>query len=289
MLSAAQDGEDAISDGDGKIEGRKKRVIVGYKAMMITYLTVGLLSVVKAGVTPFLLCMIAGQVAMPAGISYIMISAAKHDRLSSDTYKRLNLALLEFGLIGVSISAIGGRKQDALLTLSFVLTVINSIKGYTYGVLGWDKQTETTLPKDLLKAGTKDTVKGFITVPKNFKSFTYMAATAMVASLKLLKLNEIVKFVQANSITAGLAPLLHRFNRLAFFTLMLYTVKDAADRDRLGGTTFIQLNYLCALSMGASLYFDTGGIATPIGALSAVFSAFFAFTGITSYMKNQYA
>lgn len=55
MLSAAQDGEDAISDGDGKIEGRKKRVIVGYKAMMITYLTVGLLSVVKADVTPFLL------------------------------------------------------------------------------------------------------------------------------------------------------------------------------------------------------------------------------------------
>lgn len=285
-LSAAQDGNDKTSDTDKKVEGRKKRVIMGYQAMMISYLAVGLLSLKRGGFSINVLNVIGSYIAPPAVTSYIMISAATHDRLSSDTYKRLNLALLEYGLVGLTILSIGGNK---MLALPFTLSVINSIKGYAYGVLGWDKQnSETTLLKDFMK-GAQETVKGFFSIPKNVKSFGYLIATYMVASMKLLKLNEIVKFIQANSITGGLALPLSRFNRLAFFTLLLYTLKDAADRDRLGGTTFIQMNYLCALSMGVNYFFYTSGIATPLGALSAAFTAFFAFNGITSYMKNQYA
>lgn len=194
--------------------------------------------------------------------------------------------MLQYGLIGLSVCALGGSKQ---LVVPFFLSVVNSIKGYAYGVLGWDKlNSETTLLKDLIK-GTKDTIKGFWSIPKNFKAFGYLVATAIIASLKLQKLCEIAKFAQANSITAGISPLLLRFNRLALLTLMLYTLKDAADRDRLSGTTFIQLNYLCALAMGINAYFYTGGIATVMGGAHAFFAAFFAFNGITSYMKNQYA
>ena len=110
----------------------------------------------------------------------------------------------------------------------------------------------------------------------------------MIAGYKLLKLNEIFKFIQAESIAPGLAILLARFKRLSLYTLMLYTLKDAADRGRLSGTTFIELNYLSALAMSVHAVF-TVGISTPIGVLSACFAAFFAFNGITSYMKNQYA
>lgn len=282
-------GDDSISGvGDNKkIEGRKRRVIMGYKAVMISYLAVGISSAIKAGgLSTNVLCLIAGLIAMPAGISYILISAASHDRLGSDTYKRMNLALLENSLVGLSVVALAGGNK--LLTLSYVLSAINTIKGFTYGVLGWEKKSDATLLGDLAN-GTKDTVKGFLSIPGKLRPFGYWALTCMLALSKLAKLKEIVQLVQANSVAAaGIAPLLARFNRLALLTLMSYTLKDAADRDRLGGTTFIQLNYLCALSMGVNAFFS-GGMTTPIGALSAVFALFCAFNGITSYAKNQNA
>ena len=50
----------------------------------------------------------------------------------------------------------------------------------------------------------------------------------------------------------------------------------------------VQFNYLCALSMAIhSLYF-AGGIATPLGATSAIFGAFCAFNGISSQMNKYY-
>ena len=225
---------------------------------------------------------------MPAGVSYIMSGASTNDRLASDTYKRLNLALLEYGLIGLSIISLG-KGGNKLLSVAYILSVINSLKGYAYGVLGWDKQsTETTLLKDLMN-GTKDMIKGFLSMPKNVKAAGYLFATFFVAFLKLEKLWEIIKFIQANSITSELAMSLARFNRLAFLTLMVYTLKNAADRDRLNGGTFIKLNYLCSVAMGIQCAFNSGGLTTPSGILSAVFSLFFAFNGVASYMKNQYA
>ena len=289
MSSTATDEEETPSDGDKKIEGRKNRVIIGYKAMMISYIAVGIAPVATAGLSFPVFLVLAGFVTMPAGVSYIMISAAKNDRLSSDTYKRLNLALFQIGAVGLGVVALGwNKRRNAMLALTFVLSVINSTKGYAYGVLGWDKQSsETTLLRDLTRV-IKDTARGFFSMPKTINSCVYQVATALVASLKLLKLFEIVKYIQANSVTAGLSPLLNRFNRLAFFTLVLYTLKDAADRDRLGGTTFILLNYLCALSMGVNYAFYSG-MPKIMGALSAGFAAFFAFNGISSYMKNKNA
>ena len=288
-LSSSANGEDASSvSSDKKVEGRKKRVIIGYKAMIIAYLAVGLRSIAKVGLTQSILHMIGGYIVMPSGVSYIMSGAATHDRLGSDTYKRLNLALLEYGLIGLSIISLG-KGGNKLLSVAYILSVINSLKGYAYGVLGWDKQsTDTTLLKDLT-SGAKDTVKGFLSMPKNVKAAGYQVATYFTAFLKLEKLWEIVKFIQANSITAELSMSLARFNRLAFLTLMVYTLKDAADRDRLNGGTFIKLNYLCSVAMGIQCAFNSGGLTTPSGILSAVFSLFFAFNGVASYMKNQYA
>ena len=59
------------NDSDKKVEGRKKRVIVGYQSMMMSYVTVGLLSASKAGFSLPLLHMVAGYLALPAGISYM--------------------------------------------------------------------------------------------------------------------------------------------------------------------------------------------------------------------------
>ncbi len=68
--------------------------------------------------------------------------------------------------------------------------------------------------------------------------------------------------------------------------MLVYTLKDAADRDRLGGTTFIQMNYICAVSMWVHSFYLTGGVATPVGALSAMFGVFFAVNGMSSRVNK---
>eukprot|EP00804_Cyclotella_cryptica_P026530 CCRYP_015375-RA/>CCRYP_015375-RA protein AED:0.43 eAED:0.43 QI:0/-1/0/1/-1/1/1/0/350 len=286
MLSATENEQSIRIDDKKKIEGRKNRVLLGYRAMVTAYLSAGIVSASRSGISSSLLRVIAGYIAMPTGISYILISAAANNRLGSDTYKRLNLALLEYSVVGLSAVTLG-RGRNKVLALAFILSIINCIKGYAYGVLGWEKGNDTTLLKDIA-TGARETLKGFFSVPKNITAFGYLLVTTMVAALKFEKLIEVFKFIQANSIYAeGLAMPLARFNRLALLTLCLYTLKDAADRDRLGGTTFIELNCLCSLSLGVHFAFSSGGLVTPVGAISAFFSVFCAFNALKSHVMKK--
>ena len=269
-----------------KVEGRKKRVILGYAATSMSFLALAVLGLIMKGVNPASLYFICGNLSLPAGVAYILISAAANDRLSSDTYKRLNLALMEYGVIGLStIALVEERRRNPLLWLPFLLATVNSVKGYAYGVLGWDKQKDTGLVRDLL-SGTKSTIQGIFSIPKNIKAFVYLAATVTVGGLKLAKLVEIVKLIQGGTGMAEITPTLSRFVRLAFTTMILYTLKDAADRDRLEGTTFIELNYLTGTVMAANSG-ALGGMTTPLGGLAALISAFSFFNGVSSSMKRE--
>ena len=60
-----------MDNSDKKVEGRKKRVILGYQSMMMSYITVGLLSASKAGFSLSLLQTVGGYLTLPAGISYM--------------------------------------------------------------------------------------------------------------------------------------------------------------------------------------------------------------------------
>lgn len=266
-----------------KAEGRKNRVVMGYKAMMTAYLTAGLLAAKASGLSTNLARTLGGYIALPAGLGYILISAAANNRLGSDTYKRLNLAMLEYSALGSAV-VILGRGRNKILAFAFVLSIINCIKGYSYGVLGLDKKKNVSLLSDIVQ-GTKETIKGLLTMPNNNKAIGYFVATAMIASLKIRKLIEVVSFIKESGFVKELAMPLANFNRLALLTLCLYTLKDAADRDRLGGTTFIQLNCLCAVSLGVHAAFYTGGL-TALGAASIFFALFCGFNGLNEYMKK---
>ena len=147
-------------------------------------------------------------------------------------------------------------------------------------------RSDATLVGDFAD-GAKATARGLFSRPKNFYSLAYAAATVMVGSLSLVKVMEIVELFLAKSLSSvDLATALARYNRLAFLGPMLYTLRDASDRDRLGGTTFIQMNCLSAMSMAAHSVYFAGGIATPAGALCAIFGVLFAFNGISSYMNK---
>lgn len=280
---ASKDNDDDISM-DKKIQGRKKRVILGYKAMTMLYIAVEVFSASKRVPVNTLLG-ITSYIAMPAGLSYILISATKHDRLGSDTYKRLNLSLLEYAVIGLFVIALSGG-GNPILKVAYIMTLINTIKGYTYGVVGWDKKSGTdTLLQDFTR-GTVSTIKGICSVPKNTTSFGYLAATLMVISMKILKLKDVIVAFLSSIAANDIAMLLARFNRLSLLALMIYTLKDAADRERLGGTTFIQLNYLCALVLGiiGTIGDET---MTLLGGANIATAAFFALNGISSYMKKK--
>lgn len=281
MLSSS---EEAFSDHDNssKLQGRKTRVIMGYKAMTLLYIAVEVYSACKLFALKTLpastFIAITSYIALPAGISYILISAAEHDRLGSDTYKRLNLSLLEYAMIGLSVIALSGGGNQ-ILKVAYILSLINTVKGYAYGVLGWDKKSKTSLLQDFTR-GIQSTIKGICSVPKNWKSFGYFSATLMLVSMKLLKLKDVIIGIQSSGAAKDIAMSLARFNRLSLLTFMIYTLKDAADRDRLGGTTFIQLNYLCALVLGIVGGVLGGGVMTPLGGSNVAIAIFCVMNGI---------
>jgi uncharacterized membrane protein (UPF0136 family) len=272
---------DSGKEEDAKIAGRKKRVIMGYKAIIASYVAMAAFAFSQTGLSPFFLFYTFGNVSLPAGTAYIMISAAENDRLKSDTYKRLNLALLGYGVVGLSTTA-----TKKFLYIPFLLSIVNSVKGYTYGVLGWDKKnSDTSLVSDLV-TGAKRTIAGFLSVPKDLKSFGYSAALLLVGSMTLIPVKDIFTALQAGESLHSVSFLLSKFARYAFLSVALYTLKDAAERDRLGGTSFIQLNYLSALVMSANSVW-LGGFANKVGTTAAGFAGFFVFNGLSSYFERN--
>ena len=274
-------------DDEKKISGRKNRVILGYKATMLSYIMYTYLAFTNSVGQKMIYYFSSGH-ALAAGVAYIMISAAKNDRLNSDTYKRLNLCMLQYGLAGFFMVYVSKTAfpRSIIVFLPHVLAIINSIKGYSYGVLGLDKKKS---PSHLLSDfvdGTKSTIKGtLLSIPNNVKSFGYLGAVAMVGTMKLAKLSELIQLIYNHSSVEIIASRLSRMARLAFMTMVFYTLKDAADRDRLEGTTFIQLNFLSAITMGAMTEYV--GIQTRLGGLSAFFTMYCIFNGITSILKKK--
>jgi hypothetical protein len=259
-----------------KVAGRKKRVILGYRIVMIQFLVTTVLFVVSRGGvkqrprTPAFVAYWTSGPLLVAGVSHILRGAAQHDRLSSDTYKRLNLFLAVYGMLSLSMALLAPETfHGPLFIVPPVFATVNAIKGYGYGVLGWDKKKKkSSSGRSLLQSdiwnGFQETVKNLFSLPKGSsttenivsisslaKSIGYLAATWAVALLAVGKAWDIVQLAAGGGAAAGTAPtkilIASRCSRLARLTLLssiLYTLKDAADRNRLTGTTFIQLNAL---------------------------------------------
>jgi hypothetical protein len=245
-----------------KVKGRKKRVVMGYRIISVAYVLASLVAVVKNnGISPSMSYIVAGPL-LAAGTAHTLAGAASHDRLASDTYKRLNLFLgTYYGLVNLILSSMTKRQFGSnpfwsVWTITSFITFVNCIKGYGYGIKGWKLEGDTaSLAKQDLIEGTKYTIQSFGSFPKNAQSLGYWVATGTVASLKMTKLVEIIGLlrdgVSSTSTVALVVTRLSRYAKLALLTGVMFTLKDAADRGRLNGTTFIQLNLLSSYVFGS--------------------------------------
>merc|ERR1719203_2213939 len=77
----------------------------------------------------------------------------------------------------------------------------------------------------------------------------YLFVSYFVMFLKIQKLLEILRLAKTggSDIAQMIAVRLFRYSKLALLFGSVITLKSAADRDRLEGTTFIQLNYVSSL------------------------------------------
>lgn len=256
-----------------KLAGRKKRLIMGYQLSSFAYLAASSFHLIKGG-NNFLYYIFGGGTFTVAGILYILKGAAQNDRLGSDTYKRLNLSIIFYAFVQQILPAMGlGLSGKLFFKGPAILTLINGIKGYGYGCLGWDKAKGMTTVFSDLKEGILSTLQG-LTVVKA-KSAGYILGTVMLGIMSLVKAKELCTMVFVPSIVSPttyyqIFSRLSRLSRLGLMTTILYTLKDASDRDRLKGSTFIQLNFLAAAALLSMVLYLSPSIGKSNGPTTAL-------------------
>ena len=310
-MSSSQSDEKSMDDKDNddkmakKVVGRKKRVVVGYLLTSALYLLTTVMATImlfKQQVNISRLAYFSSGNVLAGGLALILKDAAVNDRLRSDTYKRLNLFTAWYGFL-MSIITVKIFKPPQLLLVTNLIAMINSIKGYGYGAKGWTLREGVPFSEDLVQ-GVKSTIRGmFRTFPKDVKSAGYLLGTAVAKTLTIFKFIEIINIFLGggDSITFLSATRLHRCSKLCLLSVCMYTLKDAADRDRLDGTTFIQLNFLSSLvwasMLGYILYQNPWAILgtkstlkpTVTAALAGFFALFTAGNGIVSIAGKEKA
>ena len=214
-------------------------------------------------------------------ISHILEGAADHDRLSSDTYKRLNLYMILYGIVNLVTRIFGGSSGGIgpLSIIAPLLLTINSIKGYGYGVLGYAKDNGKSIIEDLVN-GFNSTLGILIKINfKNLNAIGYLLASWFVVSFKFKELINIVDIIVSNGGSNNVLTKLTGYVNYALLSCVVISLKDACDRNRLLGTTFIKLNFLSGIIFSSlSGLLLLGGSTTTMKNLGLVAGFFAGFT-----------
>jgi hypothetical protein len=240
---------------------------------------------------------------MAAGLCHILKGAAKHNRLNSDTYKRLSVGLLGFTLLslfalpgeaGFLPTAVPSVVLFMILTLSRLLGASAAYRGWVQGVRGDAKASPRQLGKELYQ-GTLDSIKG-LRVQFKQKALTYRNLLLIVIVSCFSSIMEgIFDLRYKKDLLIGNFEISLQWSavaRLFMISTMIYSLKDAAERDRLTGTTFIQLNLMIGLwavlvGIGQAIY--PLGFAAYRGVEMFIFSGPFFVRAIVSLQKQQQA
>ena len=136
--------------------------------------------------------------------------------------------------------------------------------------------------------------------PHNLDSSGYVLGTVVACILKFFKSVEIWKLLieSGGIISFTVGTRLFRCSKLGLLSVCMYSLKDAADRGRLSGTTFIQLNFLTSLvwaAMGIYTYqnyiLDTNAVLKSCitATLAGIIALFTAGNGVLSIVNKKNA
>jgi hypothetical protein len=109
---------------------------------------------------------------MAAGVSNILKNANEHERLSSDTYKRINFGLLGFSVLGLAgcpgeaaffPTAVPAMILSLIMMIVRLFTAMVAYRGWTAGI------AENVTPAQELVAGTKSNLQGLKVAKKDKK------------------------------------------------------------------------------------------------------------------------
>ena len=189
-------------------------------------------------------------------LSRILRGAVTHDRLSSDTYKRLNLVVVLCSALQLYVMRTNPyhslyqhsfdfgtapfRSFSWIWTLSHMVLIYTGLKGFAKGVRGFDQvDLEVDFPvKDLIE----DIIKGAIQTTQSFVRFPNPTSVGYFGACA---------FTIQRMFSSGMYSLPY----LVLASSTLFTLKDASDRGRLDGGTFASLNGLVSISSFAGELF----------------------------------
>ncbi|GMH96247.1 hypothetical protein TrVE_jg6461 [Triparma verrucosa] len=200
----------------------------------------------------------SAALALAAISVHTLKSASDSSRLNSDTYKRLNLSLMAFGLFNV-VSGLASFKTLTPMKSSqcavHVYAVFVCLNGWLKGARGLNPEASTSTPAlsalatSELLTGFKNTLSTLATASKSLASLPY---TLGAAGAFLMLLHDVVLMgVLANKAALPAAKVVSRCASAAtssIFLGILVTLADACNRKRNNGTTFIYLNGATSLS-----------------------------------------
>jgi len=193
---------------------------------------------------------------LAAGICHILRDAASHDRLSSDTYKRLNVGLFFFcfiSLLSIPGEAAFHPQFGPAVLLMMAMTFIKGW-GCSLAYAGWKlgvqelNGNDSTTPRQLVGEfgkGIKSTLSGIFNTPR--KGFVYLLYLMLVLAGGFSAVMEAQFYMSYNAPLFNISLQWSALARLFLVSSMVYSLKDASERGRLTGTTFITMNFLIGL------------------------------------------
>eukprot|EP00588_Corethron_pennatum_P004277 CAMPEP_0194283352 /NCGR_PEP_ID=MMETSP0169-20130528/25176_1 /TAXON_ID=218684 /ORGANISM="Corethron pennatum, Strain L29A3" /LENGTH=399 /DNA_ID=CAMNT_0039028927 /DNA_START=62 /DNA_END=1261 /DNA_ORIENTATION=+ len=223
-----------------KIAARKKRVEIGYQASALAFALVTCIAFVKFRFyqplpIPLMLYMVAGSW-MASSVAFHLVGSGSNDRLKTDSCKRLNLALASFGFIGLLAKDIIATTAQPLWIFACLVAMINSIKGYGYGLKGWDLKMmdgNAGAVKDIF-GGSLTSLQSIFSLPAIFSRSTGYAALAVTfIAMKCVIMYKLISHIVA----AGpmnkmvLLTLAFQCKKLLLLIVAALTLKEAVDQN----------------------------------------------------------
>ena len=253
----AVEAEIVIDNSTPKLQLKHREQVSSYRTSSILYMALALdswkrrnaVSIFGVGGAAANTINIVSPVSLSAGFvlaavaSRCLISAAENNRLASDTYKRMNLALSLFSLMNLMSHLVSWPFLGGAACFCSLFNTRVALKGWVKGVkgLGSDESRKLYLNSYIseLSYGLKTNLKGVITF-KSKESIGYFLSFTLV-SIIVLHNFLVVPLLWKKNLPRVNALRIASTARLLLAESILFTLMDAANRKRLSGSTFIKL------------------------------------------------